>query len=291
MIEPSLRNIVVRFKTPNASTWIWILRVLGRLPQPLYPKTVVRKHDINANGLQLYLYLPEKATSRGALFYVHGGGFIGGSAPLYHNLLSEIAGKAKCVVAQVDYRLAPNNPYPAGMDDNWEGYKWLYDHADELGVDKKYLVIGGDSAGGGHAASLVHKVHDEWPAAQPVLQMLNYPMLDDRTPKQFPRGELIWTWESNQHGWKSYIGQNPGNYTVAARRNDLSGLPPAWIGVGTLDLFYEEDVTYASRLKEAGVPCTLDIVEGAYHAFDFLPTRISQQYRERMIAALAKAIN
>lgn len=289
-IDPSLRNVVVRFKTPKFTTWSWLLSLIGHLPPKLYKGVTVETHVINQRGLKLYVYRPQKVSASGALFYIHGGGFVGGSARLYHIIVSMLAGKAGCVAVQVEYRLAPRNPYPAGMEDNWEGYKWLYDHAEELGVDKTRLVVGGDSAGGGHSASLVHKVHDEWPTAQPVLQLLNYPMLDDSTPKQLPRGELIWTWESNQYGWNSYKGQNPDKYTVAARRKDLSGLPRAWIGVGTLDLFYEEDLAYAARLRDAGVPCELSIVEGAYHAFDFLPTRISNEYFDRMVNVLTDAV-
>ena len=137
------------------------------------------------------------------------------------------------------------------------------------------IAIAGASAGGGLAATLAIYAHDKG-EVRPAFQLLVYPMLDDRTVTRADhdtRNVRVWTPKSNRFGWTSYLGAEPGStgvspYAAAARREDLSGLPPAWIGVGQIDLFHDEDVEYARRLVEAGVACTLSIVPGAFHGFD-----------------------
>ncbi|MBW8754232.1 MAG: alpha/beta hydrolase [Sphingomonadales bacterium] len=215
-------------------------------------------------------------TSRPAILHTHGGGFIIGKAEDSVRDLQMICRELDCVAVSVDYRLAPETTYAGSIEDNYAGLKWLHANAAELGADRARIAVMGESAGGGHAALLAITARDrgEVPLA---FQCLIYPMLDDRTgsSRQVPPhvGTLIWTAESNRFGWESFLGQKPGGTTapkgaVPARVADLAGLPPAFIGVGTLDLFCDEDVDYAQRLNAAGVPTELIVVEGAFHGFD-----------------------
>jgi acetyl esterase/lipase len=209
-----------------------------------------------------------------ALLWLHGGGFVSGAAGSSVDDAPRLAHEANVLVASVDYRLAPEHPFPAALDDAYAALRWLHDHATELGIDPARIAVGGDSAGGGLAACLAQLAADrgEVPVA---FQSLLYPMLDDRTVlREAPPGvgELLWTPADNRFGWASYLGAEPGGdvppHAVAARRVALGTLPPAWIGVGDRDLFHSEDVAYAERLREQGVPVTLDVIPGYYHGAD-----------------------
>ncbi len=162
-----------------------------------------------------------------------------------------------------DYRLAPENPFPAALDDCMATLKWMGKHADELGIDPDRIAVYGVSAGGGLAAAVAQRAFDEGIPLR--AQALVYPMIDDRTALRDDlagRGELTWSPKSNRFAWTAYLGREPRmsdapEYAAPARRTDVAGLPPAWIGVGDLDLFYDEDVAYAEKLTAAGVPCEL----------------------------------
>ena len=172
--------------------------------------------------------------------------------------------------------------------------------ADELGVDPARIAIGGNSAGAGLAAALTQLAADRGEA--PVcFQLLVYPMLDDRTvlrPDHGGTGTFVWTPRSNEFAWTSYLGHPPGDhdarpYAVPARREDLTGLPPAWIGVGDLDLFHAEDLAYADRLRAAGVPCQVHVVAGMYHGADafFRTSAAMTAFRAAMKDALSAALS
>jgi acetyl esterase/lipase len=161
------------------------------------------------------------------------------------------------------------------------------------------VAIGGASAGGGLAAGLALLARDRGQVS-PVFQLLTYPMLDDRTaarPVGDDRHFRLWNNEANRFGWRAYTGLEPGSPAVdplaaPARHDDLSGLSPAWIGVGTLDLFHDEDLAYAERLRAAGVPCDVLVVEGAFHGFDSIrpDAEITRQFRAAQAKALAPAL-
>jgi acetyl esterase/lipase len=159
-------------------------------------------------------------------------------------------------------------------------------------VDPTRIVIGGESAGGALAASLAFSARDR-AEIRPVLQLLSYPMLDDRTVSKpaAAHSYRMWNERSNRFGWKSYLGDADPAVAVPARRTDLAGLPAAWIGVGTVDFFHDEDVAYAARLRAAGVPCHLEVVPGAFHAFDRVAyrTSVARAFFESQCAALRKA--
>jgi acetyl esterase/lipase len=230
-----------------------------------------------------------------ALLWIHGGGYVMGTAAQDDALCRDIADELGAVVASVEYRRAPEHPYPAPVEDCHDALVWLAEQDD---VDVERIAIGGSSAGGGLAAALAFMARDRG-RVSPVLQLLVYPMVDDRTVLRTEvdeRGFRLWNNRSNELGWRAYLGATPGSdevpsEAVPARRDDLAGLAPAWIGVGTLDLFLDEDLTYADRLRDAGVPCTVDVVDGAFHAFDRLAphSTVSRRFRDAQLDVLADA--
>ena len=258
----------------------------------------ISSRDIRADNTSVRIYIYEsknKKPQSAALLWIHGGGLVLGNARADTEFLQPILRALNIVVVSVEYRLAPQHPYPLPLDDCFAALLWMNDHSDELGIDARRIAVGGGSAGAGLAAALVQRAHDDG-RAKPVFQVLMYPMIDDRTTLKSEtkgRGNLIWTPELNLFGWKSYLGRTPHleddlPYAAASRRKDLSGLPAAWIGVGDLDLYYDEDVEYCRRLQAAGVSCTLDVVPNAYHGFNLLAKTApgSTAFNERMIDAL-----
>jgi len=232
------------------------------------------------------------------LLHMHGGGFMM-TNPLLMPQLQEIATDCHCVVVSVDYRLAPETRYPGSLEDNYAALKWAHAHAAELGIDRSRIAVGGESAGGGHAASLAIHARDrnEVPI---VFQLLVYPQLDDRTGSTRPVppaiGHFMWTASANRFAWSSLIGVPAGSSKVPvaaapARVASVAGLPPAWIGVGSIDLFVEEDIEYARRLVHAGIATELLVVRGAFHGFDLLvpDADVSKQFSASWKSALRKA--
>jgi acetyl esterase/lipase len=237
------------------------------------------------------------AAPRPAILHMHGGGYVIGDARMGMAVLQPLAQELDCLIVTVDYRLAPDTRFPGSLEDNYCALRWMAQNAQDLGVDPKRIVIMGESAGGGHAAMLAIAARDrgEVPIAG---QILIYPMLDDRTgtSAQQTGSHFVWNAASNRFGWSSLLGVPAGSAevpagAVPARVADLRGLPPAFIGVGTLDLFFEEDLEYARRLREAGVPVQLEVIEGAYHGFDvFRPgAAASRRFRSACVAALRQA--
>jgi acetyl esterase/lipase len=241
-----------------------------------------------------------EAAPRGAIYYIHGGGFIGGDARERLASLKTMAERLNCVLVSVQYRLAPGTRFPGPLEDAYAGLKWLHGNAAALGVDPKRIVVLGESAGGGLAAMLTIAARDrgEVPIAY---QALIYPMLDDRTGSSRPVpphiGQLVWTAKSNRQGWQALLGREPGAASqparsVPARVTNLKGLPPTFIQVGSIDLFVDEDIEFARRLIGAGVPTELMVVPGAFHGFQFFAPRaaVSQQFTAALDAALAHGL-
>ncbi len=231
----------------------------------------------------------------GAVLWIHGGGMMLGLAAQNHPTATRLARDLDIVVATLDYRLAPEHPFPAGLDDCMTVLRWLHRHADDLGIDPARIAVGGESAGGGLAAVVAQRAHDE--GIPVAFQVMICPMLDDRTVLRDAgtRGELIWTPENNRAAWEWYLGHpvresESRPYTSAARRQDLTGLPPAWIGVGDIDLFHDEDLDYARRLREAGVPVEVVVVPGMAHGMDMLPAASMEAFKESWSRALATRI-
>lgn len=288
-IHPDLRR-AARF-VPRQVVYPWSLPLLKRMPnfRPANNEGVDVLTLPSGAGVRLYRPAATSGDSP-ALLWIHGGGYVIGSPEQDDALCRRYVDRLGCVVAAVRYRLAPEHPYPAAVEDCYRALTWL---AELPGVDSQRIAIGGASAGGGLTAALAFLARDR-AAVTPALQVLSYPMLDDRSvdPSLDKPGFRLWNAASNRIGWTSYLGSADPMTAVPARRDDLAGLPPAWIGVGTLDLFHNEDLAYARRLTEAGVPCEVHEAPGAFHGFDAVApkTAVAQSYFDSKCAALRGAL-
>lgn len=238
---------------------------------------------------------PTGSGRRPGLLWVHGGGYMIGSAAQDDHLCRVFAHELGIVVASPDYRLAPVHRFPAALEDCYGALGWLASQPD---IDSANVAVGGNSAGGGLAAALALRARMDG-AISIAFQLLTYPMLDDRTATRTDIDETcvrLWNNRANRLGWESYTGVPAGSPGVSplaapARCRDFVGLPPAWIGVGTLDLFHDECLAYADGLRTAGVPCAVEVVDGAFHGFDFVSkSAVVNRFRQAQIAALASAL-
>jgi len=229
------------------------------------------------------LRLVDSADEPPVLYWMHGGGMVIGNRYMDDARLIEWCRWLGCVCVSVEYRLAPEVPYPGPLDDCQEGLRFIVEHAHELRIDPRRVGIGGRSAGGALAAGLALRCRDG--ANVPLaFQYLEYPMLDDRglTVSSQLEGLPIWTRESNAFGWRSYLGDRYGTDDVPAdaapaRANELSGLPSTFIGVGTADCLRDESIDFAARLCRAAVPTELHVYAGAVHGFDmFADTAVAR---------------
>ncbi|GAY18769.1 alpha/beta hydrolase [Mycobacterium sp. shizuoka-1] len=264
-IHPELRT-AARF-TPRTLITPWTLPVLRRLGGLQRTRSDGVEVLTLESGVGIRLYRPDGVTSPApALLWIHGGGYVVGTAAQDDNLCRRFVKELGITVAAVDYRLAPEHPYPTPLEDCYTALEWL---AGLPAVDPERVAIGGASAGGGLTAALALLARDR-DGVKPVFQVLVYPMLDDRSVGSHLNdpGQRLWNATSNKFGWQAYLGGADPHVAAPGRRTDLAGLPPAWLGVGTLDLFHDEDLDYAARLQAAGVPCAVHVVPGAFHGFD-----------------------
>lgn len=271
-------------------------------PPPPLPVTVETLHIPSPAGqVRVLAYRPAQAARRlPAVLHIHGGGYIFGFPEMMDTPNRTLAHELGCAVYSVDYRLAPETPAPGAVEDCYAVLRWLSLNAAALNINPARIGVKGESAGGGLAAALALLARDrgEVPLA---FQHLMYPMIDDRTCTARPAhpltGQFIWRHQDNWFGWTSLLGRPPGGpdvslYAAAARAEDLSGLPPGYIGVGALDLFLEENLDYARRLTRAGVPVELHVYPGAFHAFDVIgPSRLAATSLRDSTEALRRALH
>ncbi len=279
----------------------------GKIPsvQPRPSPTVVERTVPGSKGapnVRVYVINggTRTGTPRPAILHMHGGGYVMGTPAMAVPALQQLATALDCVIVTVDYRLAPGTQFPGSLEDNYAALTWLYRTGPELGVDVSRLAVMGESAGGGHAAMLAIAARDrrEVPI---VFEALVYPMLDDRTgsARRMPPhiGTFVWTPEQNRRGWSAFLGVPAGaahvpDGAVPSRVASVAGLPPAWIGVGSIDLFVEEDIAYAQRLINAGIAVELQVVPGAFHGFDvFAPEApVTRHFMASLTNALRNAL-
>jgi acetyl esterase/lipase len=218
---------------------------------------------------------------------MHGGGYVLGTLDMDDLRFDRYCAKFGCVAVSVEYRLAPETPYPGPLDDCYAALQWTHRHASELGVDPNRIGVAGISAGGGLAAALALRARDrgEVPVA---FALLECPMLDDRqiTSSSQRDGLAVWSRESNAFGWTSYLGERygsddiPGD-AVPARAASLAGLPPTFVITGGADGFRDENIEYALRLNQSGVPTELHVLPGAPHGVQmFVGTRLARRWDE-----------
>lgn len=292
LIPPELKHTACKHLIqPNNRLSLWFFRTFRNAATAPAPHVRLTRRTVKSSGadITVFQYTP-KSTSRAipgtpVVLWIHGGGYIMGSAAMDHEYCSYLAQDLQCQIFSVDYRLAPEHPYPIPLDDCYAAVEWL------CSQNPSSIVVVGSSAGGGLAAALVQRAVDN--KITIAFQALIYPMLDDATGHTDTTTTFapLWWPSANRYGWRSYLGGNgkttePGRYAVPARRDDLSGTPPAWIGVGTLDLFYAENVAYAMRLPE----CELVTVPGMYHGTDILVPNDERMvaFRDSLLTAIRK---
>jgi acetyl esterase/lipase len=212
------------------------------------------------------------------MLHIHGGGFVSGSAAMSDPNSRSFAVEMNCVVASVDYRLAPETPFPGPVEDCYAALLWVHASADELGIDPSRIMVAGDRG-----------------EVQPFFQYLAEPMLDHRSAdSDHPHvGHFGWTRDHNRFGWSAMLGEASGGevspYCSPAVAEDLAGLPATYIHIGAIDLFLEESVDYARRLTRAGVPVELHVWPGAFHAFQSTDAHVSREARRVARTAIYRA--
>jgi len=292
----SLKNIPPQLSSINRETLAETRAALGEIPNfPDTPGVNIEKKQIKtADGdVSIYIYQPENdSANKPAILWIHGGGYIMGDADSNY-FAGEFSKQLNATVVSVDYRLAPEHPFPAGLNDSYAALLWMVKHAEDLGISPSRIAVAGQSAGAGLAAGLVLYNRD-LKGPEIAFQLLLYPMLDNLhdTPSGSIEDYPVWNRQTSFNAWEMYFNGTPGlnasPYGAAARAKDVSGLPKAFITVGTADLFRDENIEYAQRLMAAGVPTQLSVFPGMFHAGQiFSPNApISQQ----MILSFSSAL-
>jgi len=273
--------------------------LLAARPQPPSSVDVLSDRktiDTEDGTVDVYIYRKNEQPDQPAVLWIHGGGYILGKA--VDERAKIIADRCNCTVFSVDYRLAPEHPFPAGPNDCYATLAWIMNDAKALGIDKNRVAMGGASAGGGMAAgvALMNRDRDNFPLQ---LQLLLYPMIDNlhATSSGKLENHPVWKQSTSFNAWEMYLDGVPGEqaspYAAATRATDLTGLPPAYICVGSEDLFRDENIDYVQRLIAAGVPCEFSIFPGLYHGADsFVPrARVSRRLNQAFLRALDHALN
>ena len=280
LLDPEMREIIENYVLPPAD--YEGLRTVRNSPMRdvVLSESVVRTEFVVAGDPAVPVRVHRPAGQVGllpAIVTIHGGGLVFGSYDMDTPLLDRWCTKFGLVGVSVEYRLAPENPYPAALEDCYNALVWAHDHAEDLGIDQTRIGLYGISAGGGLAASTAVLARDR--AEMPIaFQVLDTPMIDDRqmTKSLQADGLYVWNREWNEFGWRSYLGSLYGSddvppYAAAARTGDLMGLPPAYVTVGSIDGFRDQDVDYAMRLNQARVPCELHVLAGLPHGYGLVP--------------------
>jgi acetyl esterase/lipase len=313
LIDPEIRPVIAAWPKQTIANYADLLKAraeyhevfLKVVAAPADPRVAV--HDVvtpprgEQPPVRLRIFRPKDATGiLPAVYWTQGGGYIMTSPDLDDAVCQDLALNHRCLVASVEWRRAPEHPYPAASEDCYTGLSWLVRQAAELNVDLRRLVIAGSSSGGGSTASLALLVRDrdEFSVAH---QMLIYPMLDDRndTPSaHLVTDENVWNRAKNEFAWRAFLGETYGTdkispYAVPSRMQDLKGSISASIWTSELDLFRDENILYAMRLFAAGVPTELYVYPRAPHGFDRLAPKaaVSQQFLADQNAVLSRVFN
>lgn len=271
-----------------------VREMMAAQPAPeVHTDVTVQEQSVSGDdgNVRLLIYRPAKQNAGPGVLWIHGGGYILGTAE--DDRARVIAEHLSCPVVSVDYRLAPEHPFPAGIEDCHATLVWMVEHAAELGIDPARIAVGGASAGAGMAAGLALLNRDRG-GPQLALQLLLYPMIDnlhDTVSGKYVN-HPVWNQQTSFNAWEMYLDGTPGleasPYAAAARATDLAGLPPAYICVGSEDLFRDECIEYGRRLLAAGVATELAMFRGLFHGGDiFLPeARVSRRLQQSFLQAL-----
>jgi acetyl esterase len=278
--------------------------LLEHLPQydPPVPVTVRDAVVPGEPAVPVRVYAPEGQDGPlPGVLYIHGGGFILGSVAMFDSEAKRIAAEVGAVVVSVEYRLAPEHPFPAGLDDCYAALVWIASTAARLGIDPARLAVGGDSAGGGLAAAVALLARDRGGPAL-CFQYLGVPELDDRLATPSMRAYVdtpLWHRPAAEFSWDSYLGgpgvrgsEDVSPYAAPARAEDLSGLPPAFVNTCQFDPLRDEGITYAQRLAQANVPTELVLYPGTFHGSSMIAEAAStKRMLADAIAAMRRALH
>lgn len=297
-IDPELLPVLEQMPplVVNRANVAKVRQALGSRKAPAVTQVLETFQSVQTaeGAVGVYIYRKSQISRQPALLWIHGGGYLFGSAE--DERARMIAASLDCTVVSVDYSLAPERPFPAGLNDCLAILHWMVASAQTLNIDPGLIAIGGASAGGGMAAGLALMNRDKQGPAL-IMQLLIYPMIDNlhKTPSGQFENHPVWNQGTSFSAWEMYLNGTPGKaasqYAAAARATHLAGLPPAYICVGEQDLFRDEDMAYAQRLMGAGVSCELAVLPGMYHAGDmFVPNaRVSRRMHAGYLAALGDA--
>jgi len=280
-----------------ARSWnLPLIRFIGSLTSRGADPENVEIENTGAGPVRIHRPATSGTEALPAVLWLHGGGFLVGSPKQDDALCRQIADELGAIVVAPLYRLSPEHAFPAALDDAYAALTWLSKRDD---VDATRIAVAGASAGGGLAAQIALHARDQG-EIRLAAQILVYPMLDDRTVNRTDLDESVfrlWDNTSNRIGWSAYLGHEAGVDEASAiaapsRNEDLSGLPPTWIGVGSLDLFCDEDMAYAERLRAANIDCETIVIDGVFHGFDGIvaDSAATKRFRESMFAAMRKLL-
>jgi acetyl esterase/lipase len=255
-------------------------------------------HDGSPN-VPVRIYAPEGEApldGRPALLDIHGGGFVSGSASMEHGFATHVARKIGAVVVAVEYRLAPEHPFPAGVEDCYATLDWMHQQWDVLGIDRSRIGVGGQSAGGGLSAAVALMARDR--GGPPLcFQFLGIPELDHRLDTMSMRTFVdtpMWHRRNAELSWEAYLGAEPQDvspYASPSVAQDLTGLPPAYVTTMEFDPLRDEGILYALRLMEAGVSVELHTFPGTFHGSAAVPTAaVSKRGHKELMGALARGL-
>ena len=280
MIHPELREKSRKFRKkqkPFSLTMTKLMKILCKLMRGKHSKEMQYKQVYidrpNGTKLRLCVYTPiEPKENVPGFLWIHGGGYSIGLPEQDDEYILRFVKASGCVVVSPDYTLSLDKPYPAAMEDCYASLLWLCDNGAEFGMRSDQIFVGGNSAGGGLAAAVSLKARDMVEVAI-AFQMLLYPMLDDRpTNSSTDNDAPVWDSISNEASWRLYLGDlDKGNvpvYAAPGRAEDLSGMPPTCLYVGSIDPFNDETVDYAEKLKKLGIPVHFRVFDGCFHAFE-----------------------
>jgi len=286
LLDPELRPILDAFELPSVDAEGVAAMRSASFASPDLSDAVTRTDHVVPGDPPVPVRVHRANDAAGllpAVVTIHGGGYVIGSYDMDSPLLDRWCPGLGVVGVSVEYRLAPETPYPGPLEDCYAALRWTYDNASSLGIDKDRIGLYGLSAGGGLVAALALLARDRAEVSLAFV-LLDCPMLDDRqqTPSIEAEGLYVWGGASNEFGWRSYLGDLYGSddvpfYAAAARAPDLTGLPPSCVIVGAIDGFRDEDIDYAQRLNQAGVACELHVMAGLPHAYLLVPDAAAVQ--------------
>ena len=306
MINPEMRDDFAALQPNDYTDFETRRQALTPDPSKLPTDPQVTVNDVMIIGagvpdLRVRIYRPTtKLKEYPAILFTHGGGHIMGNPELYEGLLLQLARELDCIVVAPDYRLSPENPYPADLDDCYAALKWMTDRKkSRLPIDKDRVAVVGDSAGGGLAVAVAMRARDDKKGPKVCFDLPLYPQLDytDTTDSSYQiTDHRVWNRDANEFAWRAYLNNRLTNvepYASPAHAEDLSGMPPTYIMIGTLDMFRDEAIDYAQRLMTAGVPVELHVYPGLTHAFNtvFPNNPLSVRVTKEYIDALKVAFN